>query len=208
MKPNIATANGLTRGQVSAVLIKIAEQLDVDDIQVAVEIFLRGTVEITTIEIIHWLDTTTTSATTERFVAKDKFKLKNKGGICSSISSNFKTWYLFPNYKIEEPQAEQKLRFGTLLQTVTDRPIINELGEVKAETTLTDLFDLMSKQSNREEGNLVTDGHWNIFCIRDINDVLRTVGVCWVRDGWYADAYVLRSAYKWDANSRVFYRKP
>ncbi|PCI30344.1 hypothetical protein COB55_00045 [Candidatus Wolfebacteria bacterium] len=46
-KPNIATANGLTRGQESAILIKLTEQMDLSNIQEAGEFFLRSNVKIT-----------------------------------------------------------------------------------------------------------------------------------------------------------------
>lgn len=47
---NIATANGLTRGQESATLIKIAEQMGIENIQQAIESFLRGNMKITVIK--------------------------------------------------------------------------------------------------------------------------------------------------------------
>ena len=54
MKPNIATANNITRGQESAVLIRLAEQMGCEDIEVAVNNFLRGNVTITVIK--HTID--------------------------------------------------------------------------------------------------------------------------------------------------------
>lgn len=54
MKPNIATANNVTRGQESAVLIRLAEQMGCEDIEVAVNNFLRGNVTITVIK--HTID--------------------------------------------------------------------------------------------------------------------------------------------------------
>lgn len=54
MKPNIATANNVTRGQESAVLIRIAEEMGCEDIEVAVNNFLRGNATITVIK--HTID--------------------------------------------------------------------------------------------------------------------------------------------------------
>lgn len=51
MKPNIATANGLTRGQESAVLIRLAEEMGYENIEDAVNNFLRGNVTVTVINI-------------------------------------------------------------------------------------------------------------------------------------------------------------
>jgi hypothetical protein len=207
MKPNIATANGLTRGQESAVLITIAEQLGIENIQEAIEMFLRGTVEIVIKNIIDWLNTTKTTATTEKFVAKDKFKLKKDGGICSYFGDNFNSWFLTGEGKIEGPQDQQELRFGKLTKGSVDGPIIEELGgEAKAETTLTEMFDQMSKQSNREEGNLLTNGCWNIFYIRDINGVLRAVYVRWCGVGWCVDALSVEGPFGWYAGHQVFSR--
>jgi hypothetical protein len=50
MKPNIATANNVTRGQESAVLIRLAEEMGCEDIEVAVNNFLRGNVTITIVK--------------------------------------------------------------------------------------------------------------------------------------------------------------
>jgi hypothetical protein len=54
MKLNIATANNLTRGQESAVFLKIAEQTGIEDVEEAVKAFLRGNVEITVVK--HTID--------------------------------------------------------------------------------------------------------------------------------------------------------
>lgn len=56
-KPDIATANGLTRGQESAVLIKVAEQMNLDDIKIAVEGFLRGDAKVVMVK--HFVDLAT-----------------------------------------------------------------------------------------------------------------------------------------------------
>lgn len=54
MKPKIATANNVTRGQESAVLIRLAEQMGCEDIEMAVSNFLRGNVTITVVR--HTID--------------------------------------------------------------------------------------------------------------------------------------------------------
>jgi len=171
MNPNIATANDLTRGQESAVLIKIAQQLGVENIQTAIEMFLRGTVEIVFKNIIDWLGTTKTTPTTELFIANYKFKLN--GGICSYIGDNFQSWF---KGRIEDPLGEKELRFGKLTKNSIDGPIIEELGgKAKAETTLTEVHDQMSKQSNGEEGNLLVNGRWNIFYVpQEVNRISST----------------------------------
>lgn len=54
MKFDIATANNLTRGQESAVFLKIAEQTGIEDVGEAVKAFLRGNVNITVVK--HTID--------------------------------------------------------------------------------------------------------------------------------------------------------
>jgi len=168
---------------------------------------LRGEFEIKLPILIRWLGTTKTTATTEKFVAKDKFRLKKDGGICSYIGDNFNSWFLAGDSKIEEPLGEQELRFGILIKNSLDGSIIEEQGgETKVETTLTEMFDQMSKQSKREKGNLLTNGWWNIFYIRDINGVLRAVGVYWSGGGWSVNAYSVGSPNEWGADYQVFSR--
>ena len=168
---------------------------------------LRGEVQVIKGLLIDWLGTAKTTATTEKFVAQKKFILKKDGGICSYFGDNFQSWFLAGDGKIEDPLGEQVLRFGKLTRNSLDGPIIEELGgEAKAETTLTEMFDQMSKQSNREEGNLLTNGYWNIFYIRDINGVLRAVYVFWDDGGWYVNAFSVEDPIEWGAGGQVFSR--
>jgi hypothetical protein len=207
MKPKIATANGLTRGQVSAILIKIAQQLGMEDIKDAAEMFLRGTAEIVVKKILDMIGIVKTSATSERFVAKDMFKLKKDRGICSYLDDNFESWFLAGEGKVENAIPEGELRYGKLTKVSVDDPIIEELGgETKAETALTEMFDLMSKQPKGEEGTLLTNGYANIFYVRDLSGVLRAVFVLWNDDGWHVDAYSVEGLHAWSDGRRVFSR--
>jgi hypothetical protein len=205
MKISIATANGLTRGQESAVLIKIAEQVGIEDIQKAIEMFLRGAVEIVWLKILDIIGTAKIDATAEKFIAKDKFKLKKDGGLCSYLGDNFTSWFLTGEGKIEDLVGEQSLRFGTLLRNSVDGPILEELGgEAKAVTTLTSIFDLMSKQPNCGEGALLANGYANIFYVWDTGGVLRAVCVAWSDGGWGVYAVSVEGTRVWTADDRVF----
>ncbi|MDO8183631.1 MAG: hypothetical protein Q7T49_01415 [bacterium] len=94
-------------------------------------------------KLLEFVGTVTISATTGYFIAKEKFKLKKDGGICSYLGDNFKAWF---GDKVEDPITKQTLRHAKLRQASVDSPIIAELGgEVKAETTLSELFSLMEK---------------------------------------------------------------
>jgi hypothetical protein len=207
MSIDIRTANDLTRGQESAVLIKIAEQTGIENIEDAVKTFLRGTVEIVVKKILDMVGTTTTSATTEKFVAQEKFCKDSKEVKFYGIWDNFTEWFLAGNGKIEEPLSEQELRYGNLTKGSVDGPIIEELGgEAKAVATLTELYDLLTKQANGEDGVLLTNGYANIFYIKDISGVLRAVGVDWTGDGWGASANFVENPCVWSAGYRVFSR--
>ena len=207
MRHDIATANHLTRGQESAVLLKIAEQTGIQNVGEAAKAFLQGSFEIVRIKIVDVIGTATTSTTADKFVAKDKFITDSKGIKFKGISGNFTKWFLGGDGKIEEPIGEKVLRYGNLIKHSTDGPIMEELGgETKVETSLTELYDLLIKQSNGEEGVLLTNGHANIFWIRDIGGVMRTFFVCWESGYWLVYVYYNMNPRSWSAGTRVFFR--
>jgi hypothetical protein len=160
------------------------------------------------------LGTVLVSPTTSLFVAKDNFKLKVDGGICSYLGDNLKAWFLKGKGKIEPPFAGSTLQYAKLRKAATDMPqnpgkqaIIPELGgEAKAETTLSEMFSLMEKQKNGEDGVLLNNGYANIFYIRDGALVLRTVVVSWHGEGWSVCADSFEGAYGWGDGDQVFSR--
>lgn len=204
-KPNIATANNLTRGQESAVLIRIAEQLGIEDIEVAVKVFLRGAFELVLVKILDMLGTVKISATTEKFVVKQKFVKDSKEVKFYGIWDNFTSWFLDGDGKIEEPVGEQVLSYGKLTKNSVDGLIIEELGgEEKVETTLSAIYGLLLKQPKGEEGALLTNGYANIFYVKDINGVLRAVNVLWDDYGWRVYVNSVGRTLVWLAGRRVF----
>ena len=145
-------------------------------------------------------------ATTARFIAKNKFKLKKDGGICSYLGDNFKNWFLKGEGKIEELFIGGTFCSRKLLRNSLDAPIIKELDDKeKAESSLTEMYSLMAKQSNGENGALSLIV-WNIFYIPDSKGVLRAVNVGWDGGGWdvFADS-VLRPG-DWSAGYLIFSR--
>ncbi len=160
--------------------------------------------------LLELVSTVVVPATTSKFVAKEKFirdtgrKAKVK---ISHLGGNFTEWYLAGDGKTEDPISEQTLRYHKLRQSSMDGPIIAELGgEARAETTLTEVFSLMEKQSNGENGALLTDGYANIFYVRDSAGLLRTVGVywSWSADGWLVYALSVGNPSRWNAGNQVF----
>jgi len=147
------------------------------------------------------------TATTTPFVACDRFVVntkKNTAVMFSYLSNNFKKWFLG---KTETPFTGSTLRYDKLSHNSTDGPIIAELGgEEKAETTLTELFSLLEKQPNGEDGPLLTNGDVNILYIEDVNGVLRAVSACWYGGGWSLHANPVTSPGAWGDERRVFSR--
>jgi len=155
--------------------------------------------------LLDLIGTVTVPATTDRFVAREKFvrdtgrKAKVK---ISFLGDNFETWF---GNKVEGPTVEQTLRYAKLRKSSVDRPIIAELGD-KAETTLTEMFSLMEMQKNGESGVLLNNGLANIFYVKDINAVLRSVGVGWDGGGWDVGASGVGGPGAWGGGGRVFSR--
>ena len=160
--------------------------------------------------ILELVSTVVVTATTGKFIAKDKFVVNTKRNAPVKISyldDNFTLWFLNGDGKTEDPESEQTLRYHKLRQSSVDGPIIAELGGAeKSETTLSEMFSLMEKQKNGEDGCLLNNGHSNIFYIKDGTGMLRAVGVVWHDDGWYVGAGGVASPYGWDVGRRVFSR--
>ena len=160
--------------------------------------------------LLDLVGTVTTSATTSKFVAKDKFVVNTKRNAPVKISAvwdDFTSWFLSDDGKTEDPISEQTLRYHKLRKSSVDGPIITELGgEEKSETTLTEMFSLMEKQKNGKDGVLLNNGYANIFYIRDQNGLLRAVFVCWDDDGWLVDANSVEDPFRWDVGYQVFSR--
>ncbi len=147
---------------------------------------------------------------TERFVAREMF-IRDAGADAkvkiTDISDNFTEWFLNGNGKTEESVTAATIRYAKLRKSSVDGSIVAELGgEGKAETMLSDIYDLMAKQADGVEGALLTNGRANIFYTHDQNDVLRVVFVRWHVVGWGLDADPIESFDGWDAGCRVFSR--
>ena len=168
-------------------------------------------VEPTKLELLLKLvGTVTKSATTSKFVAKDKFVVDTKRNASVKISAvwdNFTNWFLSGDGKTEDPISEQTLRYHKLRKASVDGPIIIELGgEAKAETSLSEMFSLMEKQKNGEDGVLLNNGYANIFYIKDQKGVLHAVVVHWVDGGWGVYARSVENPSRWPGGYRVFSR--
>ncbi|MBI4094977.1 MAG: hypothetical protein HY435_02170 [Candidatus Liptonbacteria bacterium] len=151
--------------------------------------------------------TATVAATTTPFVARDRFVVnvrKTAPVEISRLGDNFKVWFLG---KEEQPFGGSTLKYGKLSRSSVNESIIAALGSEKVETTLAELFALMTAQKHCERGPLLTNGLWNIFYIKDDSRVLCAVYVAgWGGHGWSVDANSIASPSAWAADVQVLSR--
>jgi hypothetical protein len=161
--------------------------------------------------LLDFLGEVSIPAIANKFVAKDRFVVNTKSNApvkISYVGDNFTAWFLSDDGKIEDQITEQTLRYGKLCKESADAPIIAELGgEEKSETTRTEMYSLMEKQKNGEDGVLLNNGYANIFYIRDAGGVLRAVDVGWRDGGWRVRAYPVEDPRRWSDGDQVFSRK-
>ena len=153
--------------------------------------------------------TFTIPAITEKFVAKDKFKVgigKKSEVKISHLGNNFRKWFL---EKEEDPFVGSSIYGRQLKSSFTDGSILKELnGYKKAEITLSEICVMLEDDShlNGEIGVLSNDGRTNIFYVRDINHILRVVSIDLDNDGWHVNAFSVVDRQKWRYGVSVFSR--
>ena len=149
----------------------------------------------------------TVPATTEKFVAQDKFKVdtgKEAKVKISYLEDDFKREFLG---KVEGPFAGSIICGRKLEKKSVDGPILQELGgNETAETTLTEMYAAMAAQPNGEDGCLLNNGRANIFYIKKFTGTLRAVRVYWLGVGWFVRASSVENPLEWGAGFRVFSR--
>ncbi len=158
-------------------------------------------------ELLILVGTVIAAETTTPFVAHDRFVVNTKKDAPVKISYlgyGFKAWFL---EKEEQPFGGSALSYAKLSRPSIDISIITALGgEEKAETTLTELFSLMQAQKNGESGSLLTNGWANIFYVKDVFEMIRTVCAYWYDDGWRVYAYSFTMSDSWNDHYQVFSR--
>lgn len=167
---------------------------------------LRGYGKVV-VELIQWLGEVAFPGATN-FVASEKFVKDTSETAVVKISgfgSNFTTWFLG---KTEANVAPSTIGYGKLLQWAKAAVILAFLGgDAPAETSLAEIYYLMSLQPKGEAGTLLTNGWANIFFVRDVNGLLRLVGVGWHDGGWCLIADEASYAGEWFGGGQVFSRK-
>lgn len=165
----------------------------------------RSKMEITPIKRLKHVGKVEIPAATEPFIAKDKFIKDSKEVKFYGIWGNFTKWFLEGDGVVDDPAEACEFRYANLTRPSVDESIIEELGgRAKVESTLVQIFSLLLKQSEGQEGVLLTNGYANIFYVKDLKGELRTVGVYWRSDGWRVDAVSIVDPGDWFAGARVF----
>lgn len=158
--------------------------------------------------ILEFVSTVAISATTSKFVAKEKFVNNTKNNSQVKIvflGEKFTEWFMSGSGKIEDPISNQTLCYAKLRKSSIDATVITELGgEIKAETTLSEMFSLIELQKDGEDGVLLNNGA-NIFYIKDQIGVLRSVCVYWDTGGWNITSYSVGNRCRWRGGYYVFF---
>lgn len=173
--------------------------------------FLRDEVTVTKPAKPSLLQLVTTAPVTacEKFVAKEHYKVD------TSRKAKVKIAFLWENFskhflpKTEEGVLAGELKVHKLLQSSLDAPIMTELGDPASySTTLADLWALLEKQPNGEEGVLLVNGYANIFYIHDTEGNLWAVRARWRSggDGWRVGADSVEGPRRWNGGDQVLSR--
>lgn len=103
--------------------------------------------------------------------------------------------------------TEVVLLYRTLNKSLVGNTIIAALGgETKAETTLAEVYALLSARAKGKKGLLLTNGYANIFYVRSVSGVLCLVRVYWKDGGWNMSAFLVEHLNVWLAGCQVFCR--
>jgi hypothetical protein len=147
--------------------------------------------------------TTSTTPRAERFIAREHFKESISWDVEVKISWIGGTFQQRFVHKIEESFDTTSLQIHVLQRPARDEQIIAELGD-RHETMLAHLWCLLKRQSNGEQGALLTNAVPNIFYIRDADGVIGAIDVVWSGAGWEIGASSIESQRPWAAGRRIF----
>lgn len=113
--------------------------------------------------------------------------------------------------KVERPTEKTGLVFHKIGAVCTEERIIsqlvaNKMGKI--DITLSQLFALLLKQGNGEEGDLLLPNKDNRCYILDVGGNLQAVNARWSRTckGWLLSAHEADSPHKWENNGQVITR--
>lgn len=158
------------------------------------------------------ISSVTIAATDKKFVAGDKFVV-NTGPEAEvkiyCITNNFMRWF---GHKVEEPFTGSIIYGRKLGKNFASETVLDELGGArKARTSLSEVYAMMKRQPNGENGNLTTDISVNTFYVPDddsrVEETLRKVDLDWYKGGWRVSAsLVTQPLNKMYTECRIFSR--
>lgn len=194
---------------------ELVKKMSEGDFLTQVRLVLIGAATIVIKSILEFVGTIKLPATTEKFVAREKFIVNTSDEAevkIWALGNNFKAWFL---NKVEEPVEESELRVQRLKERSADELIIAELGgSKKAKIFLSQLWRALEKKQAKGE-----KGGWHIAYVEDKvrfsddepfaydnekgvgRSVLRAVIFDWSGDGWGLGASQVSYPYGWDGGS-------
>jgi len=148
---------------------------------------------------------TTASVSGERFVAAQHFREAAAAPSSVAISWLGTTFRQRFVDKTEPAAARSRLQPFHLRRPARASEIVAWLGD-RGETSLGELWCLLSLQPNGEGGALLINAIPNLFFIRDRDGRLWTVDVLWGGPGWEIGASAVDGDRPWDAGAQAFSR--
>jgi len=144
------------------------------------------------------------------FRTKEHFRDDLSGPVfIGYFGGNFRKAFLTGNGLVEGAVAETTLCVHKLVKNSVSSQIIAELGgEKTVETGLAQMYELMKAQGQDQRRILLTNGHANIFYVRDRYNKLWAVCCFWSSDSrcWGVCACPVTYPDVWHAGSQVFSR--
>ncbi len=152
------------------------------------------------------LTDTVTAVCPAEFVASKRCQTGLTVKICY-FYGGFDKWFFDKVERLPEP-VETTLRWRDLLNNTSHEATIAELGGItKAETSLAEIWSLLEKQANGQDGVLLNSGKKNIFYVRDAQELARMIEVYWHAEGWCIGACDLEVHQQLKPDSRLFFRE-
>ena len=174
-----------TLGQVEAVWNKLGGEEGVNQ-------FLSGALTLVKVPLLEKIGIVNLPATGSKFVALENFTVDSQNVKMDSTWRKQFEKILFE--KTEDCQAEIVLRYSELRRSSCNELIVDELGNL-AETTLSNIWQLLEKQPNGESGVLQTNRYGNSFFVRDAEEGLHNLSLIWGPVGW---EIIIHDIHSWD----------
>lgn len=109
---------------------------------------------------------------------------------------------MFEKGRVEPIRGKEKLLFRSLMRDATFEEMLNVLQDEKQEVSLGRAFQMAKEQARGQKGDLLVNGHANLFFIEKTGMVLYVVfNVC--MKAWYFFAFSEKSSGVWSAGSQL-----